>query len=515
MAVMLMILAGAQSCLEKYPGDALPEDAAMQSLSDAEQSLIGMYASFKSSALYSGYLTYLPDIQAGLAYAVEGFSNIHGDIWQWNIRTTNEEVEAVYASLYTIIGQCNFFLDKVGKLRASLVDDNEIEHLDSWTGEVYCARALAYSELIKCYCKAYPLTGEPSSPDSKGDDAQAEQELGVMLRDSYYKEEIARRSNLKESWDFVLRDLEKAETMIMEDEDTYNAIWFTRAAAHAIHARVALYMGNWDDAVKYSTMVIDNSDAGFRLADANVTYTTDENNRPLSYYQYMWTNDSSFEVIWKVGFNINSYGGALGRIFLNFTNDYRYFYPDYVPATWAINLYGNSDLRASAFFSNESTGYDHGLTWPLLVKYYGNRSFISQAKIYHVSMPKVLRLSEQYLIRAEARCHQRNFGGAQTDLSTLRKARLSAGGNIGVNEKNWLDVISDERVRELYMEGFRLNDLKRWGRGFERKPQTSSLTQGSSLKVEAGDYRFVWPIPNHEIESPGTALEQNPGYMGL
>ena len=196
-----------------------------------------------------------------------------------------------------------------------------------------------------------------------------------------------------------------------------------------------------------TTMVIENSDAGFRLADANVTYTTDENNRPLSYYQYMWTNDSSFEVIWKVGFNINSYGGALGRIFLNFTNDYRYFYPDYVPATWAINLYGNSDLRASAFFSNESTGYDHGLNWPLLVKYYGNRSFISQAKIYHVSMPKVLRLSEQYLIRAEARCHQRNFGGAQTDLSTLRKARLSAGGNIGVNEKNWLDVISDERVR--------------------------------------------------------------------
>lgn len=513
-ASALIILAGAQSCLEKYPGDALLEKDAMRSISDAEQSLIGIYSSFKSSALYSGYLTYLPDIQADLAYAVDGFSNIHGDIWQWNIRTTNEEVESVYASLYMVIGQCNFFLEKVPALRATLVDDNDIANLDSWTGEVYCARALAYSELIKCFCKAYPLTGPASDSDSKGDDAQAGQELGVMLRDSYSKEEVARRSDLKTSWDFVLADLEKAETMIREEDDAYNNIWFSRAAAHAIHARVALYMGNWDDAVEHSTLVIENSTASFRLANANVTYTTDQQGNAVSYYKYMWDYDSAFEIIWKVGFTTTSYGGALGRIFLNFTNDYRYYYPDYVPAAWAVNLYGNGDLRASSFFSTQPTGYAHGLTWPLLVKYYGNKNFIANM-IFHVNMPKVLRLSEQYLIRAEARCHQKNFSGAQADLSTLRKARYSSGGNIGVNENNWLDVISDERVRELYMEGFRLNDLKRWGRGFERKPQTSSLEQGSSLKVEAGDYRFVWPIPNHEIESPGTALEQNPGYTGL
>lgn len=514
-AIALIVMVSAPSCLEKYPGDAILEKDAMLTLSDAEQSLIGIYASFKSAALYSGYLTYLPDIQADLAYAVEGFSNVHGDIWQWNIRTTNEDIENVYAALYTIIGECNFFLEKVGSLRASLVDDSQIEALDSWTGEVYCARALAYSELIKCFCKAYPLTGEASAPDSRGDDAQAAQELGVVLRDSYSKEETAVRSSLKDSWDFVLSDLEKAESMIDEEEDTYNAIWLTRAAAHAIHARVALYMGNWEDAVKYSTMVIDNQNASFRLANANTTYTTDANGNSVSYYRYMWDYDSSFEIIWKIGFTTTSYGGALGRIFLNFTNDYTYFYPDYVPARWALNLYDNSDLRASAFFSTRSTGYAHGLSWPLLVKYYGNATFISNARIYHVNMPKVLRLSEQYLIRAEAYCHQKKWGDAQNDLVTMRKARYSTGGGISLNEKTWLDQISDERVRELYMEGFRLNDLKRWGRGFERTAQTNSLEQGSSLKIEAGDYRFVWPIPNHEIESPGTELEQNPGYEGL
>lgn len=514
-AAALAVLAAVPSCLEKYPGDAILEKDAMLTLSDAEQSLVGIYASFKDGALYSGYLTYLPDIQADLVYAVEGFSNTHGDIWQWNIRTTNEEIETVYASLYAIIGECNFFLERVGKLRSTLVDDSQIEALDSWTGEVYCARALAYSELIKCFCAAYPLTGEASAPDSKGDDAKAAQELGVILRDSYSKEETAVRSSLLDSWNFVLGDLEKAESMIDGNEDAYNTIWLTRAAAHAIHARVALYMGNWDDAVKYSTMVIENENTSFRLASANTTYTTDENGRAVSYYKYMWDYDSAFEIIWKIGFQTTSFGGALGRIFLNYTTDYMYYYPDYVPARWALNLYENSDLRASSFFATLQTGYAHGLSWPLLIKYYGNRNFISSARIYHVNMPKVLRLSEQYLIRAEAYCHQKKWGAASGDLVTLRKARYSSGGNISVNDKDWLDRISNERVRELYMEGFRLNDLKRWGRGFERKAQTNSLAQGSSLKIEAGDYRFVWPIPNHEIESPGTELVQNPGYEGL
>ena len=59
------------------------------------------------------------------------------------------------------------------------------------------------------------------------------------------------------------------------------------------------------------------------------------------------------------------------------------------------------------------------------------------------------------------------------------------------------------------MEGFRLQDLKRWHKGFERKPQEQSLTNGSSLKIEADDVRFVWPIPKHELQSPGSQIQPN------
>ena len=488
MAAVIAVAFSLTSCLEKLPGDFILEEEGMKTLSDAEQTLTGIYTAYMSGALYSGYLTLCPDIQADLVYAVQGNTNTYGTLWQWDIRSTNSEIEAVYAALYRIIGRCNFYLDKVEGLRASLTDDAEIQYLDYYTGEVYCARALAYSELIKCFCKAY-------------DPATAETELGVVLADSYSGEKPAKRASLKESYEFVINDLKKAEEMLDEENDGYDAPYFTNASAHAIHARTALYMQDWDAAVEHATVLVE-SDA-FALASARSYVTADQ-----TYLQYMWTNDASFEGIWRIGYTATSYGAAQGSVFLNFTTDYTYYYPDYVPAQWVLNLYSSGDMRYNVYFANAQTGYPHQLVWPLLIKYYGNEALM-QNMIYHVNMPKPLRLAEQYLIRAEAYCRKGNYSAASADLTALREARFSTGGSISVNAGNWQETISDERVRELYMEGFRLHDLKRWGKGFERTPQSQSQSEGSSLKIEADDPLFVWPIPNHEIVSPGSQIQPN------
>jgi hypothetical protein len=289
--------------------------------------------------------------------------------------------------------------------------------------------------------------------------------------------------------------------MLDEENDYFDAADFTNASAHAIHARVALYMQDWPAAIKHSTVLID-SDA-FELASAKAYVTNTQ-----TYLNYLWTNDTSYENIWRIGYTATSYGGAQGSIFLNFSNDYTYYYPDYVPAQWALDLYTSGDGRYNAYFANLPTGYSHGLTWPLLVKYYGNESLMANM-IYHVNMPKPLRLAEQYLIRAEAYCQKKNFNAASADLSTLSEARHSAGGSLSVNAENWLQTISDERVKELFMEGFRLHDLKRWGMGFERTPQSLTQSEGSSLKIEAGNPLFVWPIPNQEIVAPGSQIQPN------
>lgn len=481
------------SCLDKYPQDEVLAYKAITTVDEANQAVIGIYNAWLSPALYSGYLTLLPDLQADLAYAVNGYTNTYGDIWRWNILATNSQITSVYGALYNVIGCSNFLLANVDKVRENIYNDEDFDRLEQYCGEAYFARALAYSELIKLFCKAY---------DS---DEMAEEALGVVLRKEYYSNEPLVRASLKASYDFVIEDLKRAEDCLQIDEDEeddsytyYDSPYFSVYTVYALRARVALYMKDYENAIKYSTLLIESGE--FLLANVNSTISG------MSYYDYMWNYNQSTETIWKVAFEETNYGGALGQIFFNF--DYISYKPDYVPAQWVLNLYAVNDMRYSSFFYEMTTGHSHGLTWPLLIKYWGNQIFFNK-RIFHVCEPQVFRLSEQYLIRAEAYVQQQNYSKASADITELRKARYSSGASASLTEENAMDIIKEERVKELYMEGFRLQDLKRWHEGFERKPQTQSLANGSSLKVEKDNPFFVWPIPQHEIESPGADIEKN------
>lgn len=495
---LLALALSVSSCLDKYPENAILADDAITTIDEADQAVIGIYSSFLSGALYSGYLTLLPDIQTDLVYAVNGYTNTYGDIWRWNdILATNSQIESVYAALYTVIGRCNFLLDNAENMRKKMTDDDALDRLDVYCGEAYFARALAYSELIKQFCKAYES------------DADAQNELGVVLRTHYYSDEPIKRTSLYDSYQQVLSDLELAEKALALGDDydiavdgyMYNSTYFNEYTVCALRARIALYMKKYDEAIKYSTKVIDSGH--YFLSSATQLYDSQ-----YSYYQYMWTSDNSTEVIWKIGFTSTSYGGALGQVFFNY--DYNSMKPDYVPAQWVLSLYDSNDLRYSTFFQTFTTGHTHGLTWPLLAKYWGNEGLYNEAQLLHVSMPKVFRLSEQYLIRAEAYVMNEDFAKAGKDITTLRKARYSTyGTSTAISKDNAMKIVEQERVKELFMEGFRLMDLKRWHKGFERTPQEQSLENGSSLVVEKDDPLFVWPIPQHEIESPGAEIEPN------
>lgn len=491
--IALALSVTAVSCLDKIPTDAVPAGQAIRNVEEANQAVIGIYADYKSAYLYSGNLTLLPDIQADLVYAINGNTNVYGDVWRWNIQPTNSDIEAVYGTLYKVIGDCNFFFEQVAKWENDITDDEDYDRLQEYKGEVHFARALAYSELIKCFCKAY-------KPETAAD------ELGVVLVSSYSNPGRLHRSSLEASYRFVLDDLQKAEDYLKPDDDEletetyYNNVYFSYYTVLALRARVYLYMENWEGAAEMASKVIDSKK--FILSDANTIYSGN-----FTYYDYMWQYDQSTEVIWKVGFTATSYGGKLGQVFLNY--DFVSFRPDYVPGSAALALYEANDLRYNSFFGTATTGFSHGLTWPLLIKYNGNQDFIQNYNLLHVSMPKVFRLSEQYLIRAEAYCRMNNFNAAAEDLTTLRKARYSSYGSAMLSQDKWLDEISNERVRELFMEGFRLNDLKRWGRGFEREPQTQSIADGSSLNIKADNPLFVWPIPQHEIDLPDADIEPN------
>lgn len=140
----------------------------------------------------------------------------------------------------------------------------------------------------------------------------------------------------------------------------------------------------------------------------------------------------------------------------------------------------------------------------------------------------VFHVSDMYLIAAEAYLMAGNEPEALKKLNDVRK-RAKAGelASFGAYEPLYLgiargsfnvtplDVILDERARELYAERTRYEDLRRtkqlmrYNLAFSR-----TISNPSQLQNPKGEYKWLRPIPANEIKfnSGISQADQNPGY---
>lgn len=501
--MMLLPLFGSMlfSCedfLTELPDTAVPEEEAMKTLSDAEQVVLGIYSTFKNPSLYSGAMVEASEVQSDLFYAAIGFTNQYGDFYRWEIRPNETVLLSIYGGLYQIVNRCNFFFDHKDEVEATLTKESDKELMKKYTADAAFMRAYAYHDLVRFFCKPY----EPATADT---------DLGVPLYLHYRVEgktvEILPRATLKECYEQMLKDLDLAASL--EPRKGTNTPFVTQGAIAALRSRLALYMHKWKEAEDYATDVIDAKVDGVRiyeLADAYYNAFTPEGVLSNK-YEMMLTYDSSDEIIWKVSFSNTDYTGCLGAFFMS-VNSGRYN-PNYLPADWLMMSYKNYDRRYELGFPQQSTMHS-GVT-NVCCKYPGNPEIDGNAGPYFCNMPKMIRLSEVYLIRAEARCMQQLTRPACEDITKLLKARIKDYGSFLCEQAQLLGNIQNERARELVAEGFRLTDLKRWHLGFKREPQPGTLEgpHYSGLKVNADDNLFVWPIPQHEITASGGVVVQN------
>ena len=122
----------------------------------------------------------------------------------------------------------------------------------------------------------------------------------------------------------------------------------------------------------------------------------------------------------------------------------KFFQPSYK----LMNSYTDSDIRLSNFNFNK----DENTEEEFINKYPGN-DFSDK-----VNDVKVFRVSEMYLIRAEANYFLNRNDAALQDINELRKHRISNGGQLNTID---LNTILNERYLELSYEGHRYYDLKR------------------------------------------------------
>lgn len=129
---------------------------------------------------------------------------------------------------------------------------------------------------------------------------------------------------------------------------------------------------------------------------------------------------------------------------------------------------------------------------------------------------KICRLSEMYLIKAEALVATNDLSGAAAAVKAVRDARSNRVSVLSYADATaaYKDILNERRI-EFMAEGFRFLDLKRLGgiasEGILRDPVDCAVNGKCSLPVT--DYRFALPIPTAESNPNGAILAtQNPGY---
>ena len=137
-------------------------------------------------------------------------------------------------------------------------------------------------------------------------------------------------------------------------------------------------------------------------------------------------------------------------------------------------------------------------------KYRHNSSATDAAIAAYPQNYILLRYSEQFLIRAEARMQQNNIAGAASDLNVIRK-RAGLPNTTASDKITMQTAVEKERLFELFFEGHRWYDLARTNRLDE---VVGKLTwKKDNWKTT---YK-IWPILDKDLIS-NPRIKQNPGY---
>ena len=150
-------------------------------------------------------------------------------------------------------------------------------------------------------------------------------------------------------------------------------------------------------------------------------------------------------------------------------------------------------------------------------KYMGGTSLQGDGKATATAVNiKIIRLSEVYLIAAEAALHSTlPEGGAEAAAGYLNEIRRRSPGLEPATAATVTDdLILAERSKELYGEGHRFFDMLRLNKTIEYNDdfQNVPVTQRDKT-IDRTFGKVVLPIPQDEINAnPALADEQNEGY---
>ncbi len=322
-------------------------------------------------------------------------------------------------------------------------------------------------------------------------------DVPLALSTDYIVNSVLPRTSKDTVYQQIIKDLKQADSLMSDKyvdgfatNETSERVRPSKWAVKALLARTYLYTGEWAKAEAVASEII-NHTALFELLPLDQVFLK-----------------NSRETIWAIQ-SIRTFdiGTIEGLVFVLPSTGPGEGYPVYL-SDFVVQAFEPGDQRKKDWI-----GVAAGYYYPY--KYKAGRSETSSLE-YSI----ILRLTELYLIRAEARIRQGRIAEGIADLNKVRDRATDKAAPAAdrlkqlasnLSEDKAIEAVLHERYVELFTEwGHRWLDLKRLNAIDDRMKIVTPAKGGTEWKPHLA----LFPIPPDELQkNPSLRGHQNPGYI--
>lgn len=478
--VTTLCLVSCDSFLNMQPTDSANADEAIATVHDVQVAINGIMRAMTTETYYGRDMMMYADAKGGDMTIVSNGNGL-SDMYTFDHSPIRGSYGTLWSHIYYCIMQVNNLLENINRL-----ETEGKTGLNSYKGQALTLRALFYFDLVRLY--GLPYNYRPSG-------------LGVP-RVMQILDASAQpvRATVANNYEDICRDLQEAEGLLEEDITPQHGYvgYFTNLA---LQARVALFMENYELALEKAEKIIVDQ-MFYRL------YSNDE-------WAKSWSQQFGDESILELCIDSEN---DLGTSSLGYYHLSGNVVRDGVARYLASNYYlqrlaeDPTDVRWSVMTDDEKSMVGAQRKGACL-KYVGGPDMQGDGKLtMSATNIKLIRLSEIYLIASEAALQSGDKGKAADYLNFIRSRapRLQP----ATADNITLDMILNERSKELYGEGHRFFDRIRCNQTIEYNDDFQNVPVTRRGKtIDRTYYGIVLPISQDELNAnPAMAQQQNAGY---
>ncbi|MDH6343218.1 hypothetical protein M2480_003144 [Parabacteroides sp. PFB2-12] len=444
------------------PVTQVETDKSLNTPTEAEYALNGIYTVFRNYQYYGARQTYYADAK-GDDMQARGDSKRVAKYYLFSHNPVDVP-SSFWSYPYIIIRNTN----NVIRFTDGFSEAEMTSTLKDIRGQALTIRAMAHFDLVKVF-------GMPYTKDNG-----ASLGVPIVTEKLEYNAQLS-RNTVAEVYSQIIDDLREAAGLLSKSRNDGKVNWF---ANQLLLARAYLYMGLDTFAYRTATDLIAEADKGstYKLF-TNKEYASAWKQQTGSEYFYVILNDAA-EI-----------------------SDSKEF------VSYLMHRSGYDDISLSTDFMKLIKEDPNDVRIKIIEQYKTDRDYLKkyESPDYKVSNIPVLRISEAYLIAAEAAV---KLGDKVNAAKYLNAIVSRANPEKSVTEEECdLDRVLLERRKELVGEGHRFYDAMRNGKKIVRagKSHSSALLTPETREFDWNFYKIVLPIPQSELNA-NPNMVQNPGY---